>query len=107
MLLLLLSSPLPLRAPSLSSDELAVYEKGLGRAINKKLEINCIYNDKVLEIMRGIRGNLEKLLGGTTDADLNVMSLPFRPPSPASCAETQRAKTGGKVRTATNTLSEM
>eukprot|EP00961_Rhodomonas_salina_P230084 3109296-Rhodomonas_salina.1 len=25
--------------------------------------------------MRGIRGNLEKLLGGTTDADLNVMRL--------------------------------
>lgn len=57
------------------TDELAVYEKGLGRAINKKLEINCIYNDSVLEIMRGIRGNLEKLLGGTTDADLNVMRL--------------------------------
>mmetsp|Transcript_2185 Transcript_2185/g.4344 ORF Transcript_2185/g.4344 Transcript_2185/m.4344 type:complete len:470 (+) Transcript_2185:244-1653(+) len=57
------------------TDELAVYEKGLGRAINKKLEIQCVYNDKVLEIMRGIRGNLERLMGGTTDADLNVMRL--------------------------------
>jgi nucleolar protein 58 len=57
------------------SDELAVYETKLGKAINEKLDIPCIYNDKVLELMRGVRQNLETLLGGTTENDLRVMRL--------------------------------
>ena len=57
------------------SDELAVYEKKLGKAINDKLDIPCIFNDKVLELMRGVRQNLETLLGGTTENDLRVMRL--------------------------------
>eukprot|EP00285_Hemiselmis_virescens_P006667 CAMPEP_0173379728 /NCGR_PEP_ID=MMETSP1356-20130122/2556_1 /TAXON_ID=77927 ORGANISM="Hemiselmis virescens, Strain PCC157" /NCGR_SAMPLE_ID=MMETSP1356 /ASSEMBLY_ACC=CAM_ASM_000847 /LENGTH=520 /DNA_ID=CAMNT_0014333113 /DNA_START=255 /DNA_END=1817 /DNA_ORIENTATION=- len=56
-------------------DTLAVYETGLGKAIKTALEIPCIYNENILEIMRGVRGNLETLLGGTTDADLKVMQL--------------------------------
>ena len=56
-------------------DELAVYETKLGKAINEKLDIPCIYNDKVLELMRGVRQNLESLLGGATENDLKVMRL--------------------------------
>ena len=56
-------------------DELAVYETKLGKAINEKLDIPFIYNDKVLELMRGVRQNLESLLGGATENDLKVMRL--------------------------------
>ena len=52
-----------------------VYETKLGKAISEKLEIPCIHNECVLEIMRGIRNNMEALLGGTTDQDLQVMRL--------------------------------
>ena len=51
-----------------------VYETKLGKAISEKLEIPCIHNECVLEIMRGIRNNMEALLGGTTDQDLQVMA---------------------------------
>ena len=52
-----------------------MYEAKLGKAINEKLDIPCIYNDKVLELMRGVRQNLETLLGGATENDLRVMRL--------------------------------
>lgn len=37
--------------------------------------MRSIYNENVFEIMRGVRGNLEALLGGTTEDDLKVMRL--------------------------------
>ncbi|EKX50562.1 hypothetical protein GUITHDRAFT_66997 [Guillardia theta CCMP2712] len=57
------------------NEELAVYETKLGKVIKEKLEVPCIYDDKVLEIMRGVRANLEVLLGGTTEQDLKTMRL--------------------------------
>eukprot|EP00292_Cryptomonas_paramecium_P004924 CAMPEP_0113706160 /NCGR_PEP_ID=MMETSP0038_2-20120614/27561_1 /TAXON_ID=2898 /ORGANISM="Cryptomonas paramecium" /LENGTH=513 /DNA_ID=CAMNT_0000631303 /DNA_START=125 /DNA_END=1667 /DNA_ORIENTATION=- /assembly_acc=CAM_ASM_000170 len=57
------------------SDNLAVYDKALGKLIKEKLSIPCIYDDKVFEIMRGIRANLESLLSGTSETDLKNMRL--------------------------------
>ena len=41
----------------------------------RPLLLNSVYNENVLEIMRGVRGNLEALLGGTTEDDLKIMRL--------------------------------
>mmetsp|Transcript_16178 Transcript_16178/g.39418 ORF Transcript_16178/g.39418 Transcript_16178/m.39418 type:complete len:507 (+) Transcript_16178:187-1707(+) len=56
-------------------DTLAVYETGLGKAIKTALDIPCVYNESVLEIMRGVRANLETLLAGTSEDDLKIMRL--------------------------------
>eukprot|EP01039_Chlorochromonas_danica_P006789 gene6789-7500_t len=48
---------------SKDADELAVADVKLGSLIKEKLDIKCVHNDKVLELFRGVRENLEALLG--------------------------------------------
>ena len=56
------------------SDELAVADIKLGGLINKSLDIKCVFNDSINELYRGIRTQLESLLGNTGD-ELKAMKL--------------------------------
>ena len=56
-------------------ETLAVVDAKLGNAIKEKLDIPCIYSSGVLEISRGLRNQLEGLIGTLSAADLRPMSL--------------------------------
>lgn len=57
------------------SDKLAVYDAKLGALIQQKLDIKCIQNETVMELMRGIRANLDELLEGVDKKDRDQMTL--------------------------------
>lgn len=58
------------------TDKLAVADSKLGGAIKEKLEINVVSDSAVFEIMRGIRGQLDTLLGGDVgEGGLKAMRL--------------------------------
>lgn len=50
-------------------------EKKLASAINEELGLDCISDERSIEIMRGIRMQLGNLLKGISEADLKAMSL--------------------------------
>jgi|TARA_B110000003_G_scaffold164156_1_gene164108 nucleolar protein 58 len=56
-------------------ETLAVADSKLGAAIKEKLGINCVADSGVMELMRGVRYQLNELIGGLTDADLAPMAL--------------------------------
>ena len=56
-------------------DELAVADIKLGGLIKDNLDIQCVHNDLVSEIFRGIRGQIDSLLAGTEGGALKQMQL--------------------------------
>lgn len=50
------------------ADELAVSDNKLGGLIKEKLDIQCVHNDSVMELFRGVRTQMDSLLGGTEDS---------------------------------------
>ncbi|RAL49770.1 hypothetical protein DM860_002061 [Cuscuta australis] len=56
-------------------ETLAVADSKLGNAIKEKLQIDCIHNNTVMELMRGLRTQLTELIGGLGAQDLAPMSL--------------------------------
>merc|ERR1719487_1330412 len=53
-----------------------VFDKVVGGAIKEKLGIPCIYDSKVLEVMRGVRQHIGTLLSSvTSEGDLSKMAL--------------------------------
>lgn len=54
---------------------LAVADAKLGGLIKEKMDIKCVYDNTILELMRGIRGQLESLVSGLSSADANAMKL--------------------------------
>lgn len=61
-----------------SSDEyckLAVTDKALGALIKEKLGVQCVHDASVMELMRGIRGNMDALLTGMDDSTMKAMTL--------------------------------
>jgi len=48
-------------------ENLAVADAKLGNAIQDKLELNCVYDSKVLELMRCIRSQMSGLISGVPD----------------------------------------
>ncbi|XP_074294816.1 putative nucleolar protein 5-2 [Silene latifolia] len=58
-----------------SGETLAVADSKLGYAIKEKLQIDCIHNNGVMELMRGIRFQLTELISGLGPQDLAPMSL--------------------------------
>jgi nucleolar protein 58 len=56
-------------------ETVAVVDAKLGNAIKEKLGIPCVYSAGVLEISRGLRYQLEGLIGSLSAADLRPMSL--------------------------------
>ncbi|KAF6176652.1 hypothetical protein GIB67_034514 [Kingdonia uniflora] len=56
-------------------DKLAVADSKLGNAIKEKLQIDCVHNNTVMELMRGLRNQLTQLISGIAVQDLTPMSL--------------------------------
>jgi nucleolar protein 58 len=56
-------------------DSLIVCDKKLRGAIEEKLGISCLYSSKYIELIRGIRSQLENLVSGLTSHELQAMSL--------------------------------
>ncbi|AED93654.1 NOP56-like pre RNA processing ribonucleoprotein [Arabidopsis thaliana] len=54
---------------------LAVADPKLGDIITEKLDIECVHNDAVMELLRGVRSQLTELLSGLDDNDLAPVSL--------------------------------
>lgn len=56
-------------------ETLAVADSKLGNAIKEKLQIDCIHNNTIMELMRGLRYQLTDLISGLGAQDLAPMSL--------------------------------
>ncbi|XP_077218465.1 putative nucleolar protein 5-2 [Tasmannia lanceolata] len=56
-------------------ETLAVADSKLGNAIKEKLQIECLHNNAVMELMRGVRSQLTDLITGLAVQDLAPMSL--------------------------------
>ncbi|MQL74137.1 hypothetical protein Taro_006493 [Colocasia esculenta] len=56
-------------------ETLAVADSKLGNAIKEKLKIDCLHNNAVMELMRGLRSQLTELVSGLASQDLGPMSL--------------------------------
>ena len=54
---------------------LGVADKNLAKTINKKLNIECVKNDKCDELLRCIRVNMSTLIDGVSEEDMRNMSL--------------------------------
>jgi nucleolar protein 58 len=57
------------------SDELAVADIKLGGLIKEKMDIPCVFNDTVSELFRGVRTQIDSLLGGLEGDGLKSMQL--------------------------------
>ncbi|CAN1348084.1 Probable nucleolar protein 5-1 [Linum perenne] len=60
-----------------NNEQLAVADSKLGNEIKEKLvhKINCVHNNAVMELMRGVRSQLTELITGLENQDLPRMSL--------------------------------
>ncbi|XP_057800986.1 probable nucleolar protein 5-2 [Salvia miltiorrhiza] len=56
-------------------DILAVADSKLGNTIKEKLQIECVHNNSVMELMRGVRSQLTELISGLAAQDMAPMSL--------------------------------
>ncbi|KAK6233055.1 hypothetical protein QUC31_009612 [Theobroma cacao] len=56
-------------------ETVAVADSKLGNAIKEKLKIECVHNNAVMELMRGVRSQLTELISGLAAQDLAPMSL--------------------------------
>ncbi|KAH0856178.1 hypothetical protein HID58_084439, partial [Brassica napus] len=56
-------------------ETLAVADSKLGNIIKEKLKIDCVHNNAVMELLRGVRSQLTELISGLGDQDLAPMSL--------------------------------
>ncbi|KAH0673564.1 probable nucleolar protein 5-2 [Solanum tuberosum] len=56
-------------------ETLGVADSKLGNAIKEKLQIECVHNNVVMELMRGLRSQLTELISGLATQDLAPMSL--------------------------------
>lgn len=56
-------------------ETLAVGDSRLGNIIKEKLNIECVHNNAVMELMRGLRSQLTELISGLGVQDLGPMSL--------------------------------
>ncbi|KAJ4702934.1 Nucleolar protein like [Melia azedarach] len=56
-------------------ETLGVADSKLGNAIKEKLKIECVHNNAVMELMRGVRTQLTELISGLGAQDLQPMSL--------------------------------
>jgi nucleolar protein 58 len=56
-------------------DSLAVSDAKLGSTIKEKLGIPCVHDNVTMELIRGIRSQIENLVSDLSGADINAMSL--------------------------------
>lgn len=57
------------------SEELAVLDAKLGRAIKESLDIPCVHGDDTMMMFRALKGNIESLLEDVTGEQLNQSAL--------------------------------
>ncbi|KAK7404415.1 hypothetical protein VNO78_05299 [Psophocarpus tetragonolobus] len=57
------------------NETLGVADSKLGNIIKEKLKIDCIHNNSVMELMRGVRNQLTELISGLAVQDMAPMSL--------------------------------
>ncbi|RDY01315.1 putative nucleolar protein 5-2 [Mucuna pruriens] len=57
------------------NETLGVADSKLGNVIKEKLKIDCIHNNAVMELMRGVRNQLTELISGLAVQDMAPMSL--------------------------------
>jgi len=58
-----------------AAEKLAVADAKLGNAIQSKLDLKCVYDSKVAELMRCIRSQMSGLVSGLPDKEMTAMSL--------------------------------
>ena len=58
-----------------ANEKLAVADAKLGNAIQDKLDLKCVYDSKVAELMRCIRSQINGLVSGLPDKEMTAMSL--------------------------------
>ncbi|XP_010464014.1 PREDICTED: probable nucleolar protein 5-2 [Camelina sativa] len=56
-------------------ETLAVADSKLGNVIKEKLKIDCVHNNAVMELLRGVRSQFTELLSGLGDHDMAPMRL--------------------------------
>jgi len=56
-------------------EKLAVADAKLGNVIQEKLEMNCVYDSKIGELMRCIRSQVSGLISGLPDKEMAAMEL--------------------------------
>jgi len=56
-------------------EKLAVADAKLGNVIREKLELNCVYDSKIGELMRCIRSQASGLISGLPDKEMAAMEL--------------------------------
>ncbi|KAL8171243.1 hypothetical protein V2J09_023047 [Rumex salicifolius] len=56
-------------------ETLGVADSKLGNSIKEKLQIECVHNNAMMELMRGVRSQLTELITGLASQDLAPMSL--------------------------------
>ncbi|XP_068446631.1 nucleolar protein 58 isoform X2 [Clinocottus analis] len=56
-------------------EQLAISDAKLGGVIKEKMELSCVHNSAVAELMRCIRGQMESLITGLPAKELSAMSL--------------------------------
>ena len=56
------------------TDELAVCDVKLGSILKDKMDLKCVHNDMVMELFRGIRGQMDNLID-QDDTTLKQMQL--------------------------------
>lgn len=56
-------------------EELAVSDAKLGGIIKEKLGIGCVSGSGVAELMRGIRQQMNTLITGLPESEINAMAL--------------------------------
>lgn len=56
-------------------DQLAVADTKLGGLLKEEMDIKCVNDDKVMELFRGIRSQMDTLLSGVEDGALRSMQL--------------------------------
>jgi len=57
------------------TETLAIADSKLGGAIKEKLGIQCIHDNSIFELMRGIRNQIENLVTDVSSSDFTAMSL--------------------------------
>ena len=58
-----------------AKEKLAVADAKLGHAIQEKLDLQCVYDSKISELMRCIRSQIGGLIEGLPDKEMTAMSL--------------------------------
>merc|ERR1719356_1562523 len=58
-----------------ANEQLAVADAKLGNVIKEKLEMSCVYDSKISELMRCIRSQASGLISGLPDKEMTAMEL--------------------------------